>query len=236
MDGFTYHNLFETKGIEYLIIIAFLVLIIPFWMIINKPVKITSRLKRTFGILSASILRVPGGLFYSRNHTWTHLEKSGNAKVGLDDLLLHLTGEVDLNNLKTPGTRVLKGEMLTEVVQNGKTLSIVSPISGEIVSTNRMLDEDPALLNEDPYGKGWICKIRPSAWVAETSTCHFAGEAAEWLKLELDRFKDFLAVSARRNSTDASPVYMQDGGELIDNALAAMPGEVWSDFQESFLK
>ena len=236
MDGFTYYSLFETKGIEYLIIIAFLILIIPFWMLINKPVKITDSLKRTFGILSAAIIRVPKGVFYSKNHTWTHLEKSGNAKVGLDDLLLHLTGEVTLNNLKTPGTIVSKGEVITVADQNGKTLSIVSPISGEIVGTNQMLYDDPGLLNEDPYGKGWIYKIKPAQWVAETSSCHFADEAAEWLKKELDRFRDFLAVSVRKNSADASQVYMQDGGELIDNTLSAMPGEIWKDFQESFLK
>ncbi len=236
MDGFTYYSLFETKGIEYLIIIAFLILIIPFWLLINKPVKIASRIKRTIGILSASILRVPGGVFYSKNHTWTHLEKSGNAKVGLDDLLLHLTGEVNLKNMKAPGERVAKGEILTEVDQKGKKLSIVSPISGEIVGTNSLLTEEPGLLNEDPYGKGWIYSIKPTQWVAETSSYHFADEAAEWFKGELGRFKDFLAVSARKNSTDTSPVYMQDGGELIDNTLSSMPEEVWSDFQESFLK
>jgi glycine cleavage system H protein len=236
MDGFTYYSLFETKGIEYLIIIAFLVLIIPFWLLINRPVKITGRIKRTIGILTAAVLKVPGGVFYSKYHTWTHLEKSGNAKVGLDDLLLHLTGEVNLKHMKAPGTTVTRGEVVAEVEQNGKTLSIVSPISGELVGTNRMLNEEPGLLNEDPYGKGWICKIKPTQWVAETSSYHLAEEAGEWFKGELTRFKDFLAVSARKNSADTSPVYMQDGGELADNALASMPGEVWSDFQESFLK
>lgn len=236
MDGFTYYSLFETKGIEYLIIIAFLILIIPFWLLINKPVKIPGHIKRTIGILSAAVLRVPGGVFYSKNHTWTHLEKSGNATVGLDDLLLHLTGEVNLKNMKTPGAIVVKGGVLAEVDQMGKTLSIVSPISGEVMVTNRLLTEEPGLLNEDPYGKGWICKIKPTQWVAETSTYHFADEAAEWFKGEISRFKDFLAVSARKNSADTSPVYMQDGGELADNALASMPNEVWSDFQELFLK
>ena len=236
MDGYTYYNLFETKGIEYLIIIAFLILIIPFWLLINRPVKITGHLKRTIGILSAAILRVPGGVFLGKNHTWTHLEKSGSAKVGLDDLLLHLTGEVNLRNLMSPGTVVSKGEVVAEICQEGKILSISSPISGEIESTNAHLNEDPLLLNEDPYGQGWIYKIKPSQWVAETSSFRLADEAAEWLGRELDRFKDFLAVSAKKHPGENSPVFMQDGGELVDNALSSLPGEVWEEFQESFLK
>ena len=52
------------------------------------------------GVLTAQALRIPQGLFYNRNHTWSHLEKSGLARVGMDDLLLHLTGGVELEYLK----------------------------------------------------------------------------------------------------------------------------------------
>lgn len=236
MDGFTYYNLFETKGIEYLIIIAFLLLIIPFWIIINRPVKIARQLKRSMGSLSSGILRVPQGMFYGKNHTWAHLEVSGNARVGFDDLLLHITGEVNLKDLKNKGDIVNKGEVLTEVDQNGKTLRITSPISGEIVSTNRLIIDDPWLMNEDPYGKGWVFRIKPTKWVAETNSCHFAEEANGWLRKELERFKDFLAVSMKTHSSESNMVYLQDGGELVDNVLAAMPKEVWDEFQTSFLE
>ncbi|PIY03114.1 MAG: hypothetical protein COZ21_10625, partial [Bacteroidetes bacterium CG_4_10_14_3_um_filter_31_20] len=70
MDGFSYFNIFETKGIEYLAIIAFLALLIPFWVVLNKQVKITKQIQNALGILSANILRIPQGLFYSKNHTW----------------------------------------------------------------------------------------------------------------------------------------------------------------------
>jgi glycine cleavage system H protein len=100
MDGFSYNNIFETKGIEYLIIITFLLLIIPFWIAINKRSRIGVQIKKAIGILSAAGLRIPKGLFYSKNHTWTHLEKSGIAEVGIDDFLVHITGEVKFSNLK----------------------------------------------------------------------------------------------------------------------------------------
>src|SRR5512138_3625600 len=138
MDGFSYNNIFETKGIEYLIIITFLILIIPFWLMINKREAIKRRIRNTLGILTAEILRIPQGIFYSNNHTWTHLERSGVAKVGLDDLVLHVTGDVRLSNLKKPGNFINKGEPLADIDHNGKQLRLTSPISGRITGTNSM--------------------------------------------------------------------------------------------------
>jgi glycine cleavage system H protein len=235
MDGFSYSDIFATKGLEYLIIIAFLALLIPFSIVLNKQVKITRQIQKALGILSAGILRIPQGLFYSRNHTWMYMEKSGAAKVGLDDLLLHMTGEVRFSHLKSPGEMINKGDLLTEIDQHGKVLQVLSPVSGKILDTNTLLNEDPGMMNEDPYGKGWIYKIKPTNWIAEAKSCYFAEEATNWSEKELDRFKDFLAVTMRTYSPDASMVILQDGGELSDHCLAAMPDETWKDFQKEFL-
>ena len=235
MDGFSYNNIFETKGIEYLIIIAFLVMIIPFWIIINRRNAMQGQIRKAIGILSAGILRIPQGLFYNRNHTWTHLEKSGTAKVGLDDFLQHITGEVKFSNLKKPGNFINKGELLADIDQNGKLLQIYSPISGRIMNTNLLLYERPGLLNEDPYEKGWIYMIKPSEWIADTDSYYLADEAIAWSKKELERFKDFMAASMKKYSHETSMLILQDGGELRDGPLSELPDEVWQDFQKSFL-
>jgi len=235
MEEFSYHNIFATKGVEYLAIIAFLTLLIPFWMLLNKQAK-AKNIRKALGILSANMLRIPQGLFYSKNHTWTHLDKSGSAKVGLDDLLLHITGEVKFTNLKQPGEIIKKGELLTEIDQNGKLLQIFSPISGKIINTNEEINENPDMLINDPYGLGWIYKIKPSKWVAETNSYYMAEDATSWSIQELERFKDFLAVSMKNHSPEPSMVILQDGGELRDGSLSEMPNEIWRDFQETFLK
>jgi glycine cleavage system H protein len=235
MDGFSYNNIFETKGIEYLIIITFLLMIIPFWIAINKQSKISGQIKKAIGILSANILRIPQGLFYSKNHTWTHLEKSGFAEVGIDDFLIHITGEVKVSNLKNPGSFINKGELLADIDQNGKLLQIFSPISGRIMDTNKRLYEKPGIINEDPYGKGWIYKIQPSEWISETDSCYLANEAVTWSKMELNRFKDFMAESMKKYSPETAMLILQDGGELRDRPLSELPDEVWQDFQRSFL-
>ncbi len=235
MDGFTYNNIFETKGIEYLAIIAFFAILIPFWLLLNKQVKITQQIQKTLGILTAQVLRIPQGLFYSSNHTWTFLEKSGTAKVGLDDLLLHITGEVKLFNLKKNGESIKKGEVFAEIEHQGKVLQICTPVSGEIINFNSALIENPGLLNDDPYEKGWIFKIKPLNWISDTNTYHLAEEATQWSANELERFKDFLSSTMPKYAPEPSNVILQDGGELRDHTLSELPAEVWEDFQKNFL-
>jgi glycine cleavage system H protein len=235
MDGFSYNNIFETKGIEYLIIIAFLSLIIPFWIIINRQASVKMQIQHALGVLTDSILRIPKGLFFSKNHTWAFLERSGNAKVGLDDFLLHITGEIKFINLKHKGDFIFKGELMAQIDQNGKRLDITSPISGKIMKANSAIVDNPSIVNEDPYGNGWVYLIQPTDWIEETNSYYLSENAVAWSKSELIRFKDFMADTMRKYSPETSLLILQDGGELRDKPLSELPDEVWHDFQKSFL-
>jgi glycine cleavage system H protein len=235
MEGFSYSDIFATKGLEYLIIIAFLALLIPFWVVLNKQVKISRQIQKALGVLSAGILKIPQGLFYSKNHIWMFMETSGTAKVGLDDLLLHITGEVKFNQIHEPGRSIIKGELLTEIEKDGKCLQIFSPVSGKIMETNPILNENPGILIDDPYKKGWIYKIKPTNWLTEVKSCYFAEEATIWSEKELVRFKDFLSTTMKNHSPEASMVILQDGGEISDHSLSAFPEDIWKGFQKEFL-
>jgi len=236
MESFSRVDIFDTKGIEYLFVIGYLLFLIIFWNIANKHERIISQVKKAITTLSAGILRIPQGVFHNRFHAWTHLEESGSAKVGLDDFLQHLTGEIKLTQLKEPGEIIKKGELLTLIDKEGKNLKVYSPISGEIIGTNSSIIEDPGILNEDPYEKGWIYKIKPSDWKKETNSYFLAEDATNMLTKELERFKDFLTGGPMRKfSSEPSMILLQDGGEIRDNVLSDLPDEVWNDFQEEFL-
>jgi len=235
MDGFTYNNIFDTKGIEYLVIITFFAVLILFWITLNKQVQIRKQIQKTFGSITANALKIPQGLFFSENHTWIHLGRSGVAKVGLDDLLMHITGEVKFKNLRTQGEKINKGDLLAEIDQNGRILRIFSPISGNIVDINPVLTNNPGSLNEDPYQKGWMYGIKPVNWTADTKSYYLAGEATKWIEKELEMFKDFLAISIKKLTPGSPNIILQDGGEVTDHILSELPDEVWQQFQEDFL-
>jgi len=233
MDGFTYNNIFETKGIEYLAILAFFAILIPFWLLLNRQIKINKQ--KSAGILNINTLNIPQGLFFSKYHIWSHLGVSGIARVGIDDLLLHMVGDVKFTGIKEQGERIKKGEILAKINHNGKLLNLYSPISGEIMEANPVLTHNPELLNKDPYVKGWMYKIKPISWTADTYSYYLAEDAIQFSRQELDKFKDFISTSVRKYSPVPSMVALQDGGELLDQPMAELPEEIWQDFQEDFL-
>ncbi|MBW8323167.1 MAG: glycine cleavage system protein H [Prolixibacteraceae bacterium] len=235
MDGFTYKNIFETKGIEYLATIAFFAILIPFWLLLNRQIKTKKQSQKSAGILNINTLKIPQGVFFSKFHTWTHLGVSGVARVGLDDLLLHMIGEVKFDRIKTPGEKIKKGDLLARIEHKGNILKVFSPISGEIMEANPVLTTNPELLNEDPYVKGWLYKIKPISWTADTYSYYLAEDATLFSRQELDKFKEFISASLGKYSPQPSMLILQDGGELLDQPLSGLPPEAWQEFQEDFL-
>ena len=159
MENFSRVDIFDTKGIEYLFVIGYLLVLIIFWNVLRNPQRIMRQIKGVINTLSAGILRIPQGIYFNRNHTWTHLGKSGTAIVGLDDFLQHAIGKVKFTQLKNPGEDIDKGDLLTQIDQDGKNLKVYSPISGKVLNINPTLNENPEILNKDPYDEGWIFKI-----------------------------------------------------------------------------
>ncbi|MEA1877011.1 MAG: glycine cleavage system protein H [Bacteroidota bacterium] len=234
MENFSYHNIFETKGIEYIFILLFFAILIPFWLILNRRTKELSRVKEALS-LSLQMLKIPQGLHLSRNHTWMHLKRSGTARIGLDDLLMHVTGAVNIQFVANPGVTIKKGDLIAEIERKGKKLKIFSPISGEIEKANNSLLENPEILNNDPFNRGWVYEIKPSRWIAESGSCYLAEESSKWMKNEFDRFKEFILTVTSSGTVGETQIILQDGGELCDHTMSQLPKEVWEDFQEKFL-
>jgi glycine cleavage system H protein len=233
MDAFSYTDIFDTKGMEYLVVIAFLLVIIPVWFLLSKPVKEKVMLERFASGLSSRFLKIMPGLLYSRNHTWAHLHETGEARIGVSDLLLHLTGGVSIEYLKKDGDHIHAGDEIAALSKDGKMLKIVSPVSGDILQVNRKIEHAHGIINTDPYGKGWMLKVRPGEWKKETSGFYLDQEAVAWSENELERCKDFLAEAVSGES--GQPVLLS-GGELVDFPLSGMPEDIWKQFQKKFLE
>ncbi len=185
-------------------------------------------------VFNEQSLEIPKGLLYDKTHTWVFMEKDGNIRVGIDDFLQHLTGKLNRIQLKAPGEKVKKGELLLSLRQNGKLLNIFSPVSGIIREQNENLENQTYVVNSDPYGNGWMYSIEPSNWNSEVQLLDVAEKYSRWIKSEFNRFKDFIAGNSVASAPQAC-VVLQDGGQLQDGVLSEFGPETWEDFQTIFL-
>jgi len=233
---FYHYDIFETKGLEYIVTIVFFALLVPLWFIIKNRETIKKGIRKTLSVLNPQRLSIPKGIFHSPNHTWTFLEKSGNAIIGLDEFLLSVTGPVTVTPLVDKGVAVKQGDIIAKVVHGKKQLNVHSPISGTVQLTNDQHTEDASALMDDPYGDGWIFEIRPANWIAETRQYYLADDVVSWSMKELSRMKDFLAKIRLKESIFPSGLVLQDGGELREHFLAELSDDVWEEFQNEFLE
>ena len=111
---------------------------------------------------------IPDELYYMvEKHVWARREDDAIV-VGLSDVAQHLAKTIVSVTLKSAGKRVAKGKSVA-TVESGKWVGPVpSPVAGEIVEVNEALTTAPATLNGDPYGQGWIARIRPDDWEADS--------------------------------------------------------------------
>ena len=181
-------------------------------------------------------VEVPRGIYFNKSHSWAFMEKDGNVSIGIDDFLQHVTGPLTRIEMRNPGEKVKKGELLCSLVQSGKRLSLYSPISGIIKKQNEALIEDATKINSSPYYDGWIYRIEPSNWFVEVNFMDMADKYKKWINTEFSRMKDFLAATLKPNSLEYSHVVLQDGGIVKEGVLADFGPEVWDDFQTNFLE
>jgi glycine cleavage system H protein len=107
-------------------------------------------------------MNVPSNLLYATSHEWL-LKDADHATVGITDHAQHELTDVVYVELPAVGTKVDAGQQIC-VVESVKAASdIYSPAAGTVTEVNDALSQDPALLNTDPYGKGWIFKLQLSA-------------------------------------------------------------------------
>ena len=106
-------------------------------------------------------MNVPEQLRYSTDHEW--LSRDGSrARVGITDYAQDALGDVVFVQLPNVGDAVSAGDTFGEVESTKSVSDIYAPVSGTVVAVNDALTDAPQLVNEDPYGEGWICEIEIS--------------------------------------------------------------------------
>lgn len=106
---------------------------------------------------------VPADLKYTKSHEWVRSLADGTVEIGITDHAQHALGDLVFVDVPEAGRKVTAGEACA-VVESVKAASdVYSPISGEVTAGNRALATTPEVINEDPYGKGWMMRVRPAS-------------------------------------------------------------------------
>lgn len=100
----------------------------------------------------------PEDLKYTKEHEWARLE-GGIVRVGITHYAQDALGDIVYVDLPSPGTEVAAGQPFGEVESTKSVSDIYSPLSGTITERNAQLEESPDLVNQDPYGEGWMVLI-----------------------------------------------------------------------------
>ena len=106
--------------------------------------------------------QVPPDLQYTRTHEWLRTLPDGSVQIGITDHAQHALGDLVFVEVPEPGRRVGAGEPFA-VIESVKAASdVYAPIAGEVLEGNSALASAPEAVNADPYGQGWLVRLRPS--------------------------------------------------------------------------
>ena len=106
---------------------------------------------------------VPTDLKYARSHEWLREHADGTVEIGISDHAQQALGDLVFVEVPAVGRSLQQGEAFA-VVESVKAASdVYAPVAGTVVAINEALSKTPELINQDPYGNGWIMRLKPSA-------------------------------------------------------------------------
>jgi glycine cleavage system H protein len=130
----------------------------------------------------------PDNLYYHKEHFWSKVEPN-SVTVGLNDFAQKLAGQIVYVELPSVGRTVEQGKPCGSM-ESGKWVGrIYAPVSGKVESVNQDLEENPELINESTYEKGWLFKINPSNLQEEVKNLLQGENLKEFIKSEIIRVK-----------------------------------------------
>lgn len=130
--------------------------------------------------------------FYSGGHAWVKLSKGG-ARVGMDDFALKLIGSIGqvIPHVKS-GDAIKSGDPVVTVASNGRKATLRFPISGKVTKVNRGVLEEPSLIDDDCYGRGWLVLVRPDDFYGQSRLLVDRDDVESWFKEQSEKMAQSL--------------------------------------------
>lgn len=210
-----------------LVLVTFGILILIDVLVLNRTPKKVNSLG-TMQVFSTKDAILPKEYYYSKGHTWVHVENQDKVNIGLDGFILNALGNVELSNFASLGKTVNKGDVLFESSINNVNLKFRSPIKGIVTGLNTELKGSI----KDP--ENWCISVKPLSMKEDMSTLISSNSASKWIKSEFRRLKDLLIFSMEPAGLAGATMY--DGGNIAEGAIGYFEEPIIKDFEELFLK
>ncbi|MFX1261577.1 MAG: glycine cleavage system protein H [Promethearchaeota archaeon] len=123
----------------------------------------------------------PDDLFYTEDQIWLKKE-GGNVRLGFTTFGMDLAGKIKFVRLRPAGKDIKAGRSIGTLESGKWTGPVKSPVSGTIAEVNDALKDNPGLLNDDPYGAGWVAVVEPADLDGEIGTLQGGAGLEEWVK------------------------------------------------------
>jgi glycine cleavage system H lipoate-binding protein len=171
--------------------------------------------------------QLPENLYYHRGHTWARPIGKDTVVVGLDDFARRLLGPARAVRLPAVGDWLRQGDRGFAVKVDGRAAEFLAPVEGEVVEVNTELRGKPTLATDDPYGRGWVAKVRAAGLAGNLRNLLTGRLARRWLEDSREALE--LRLMALSGSV------LQDGGEPIADFAKHLPVEEWKRLVGEFL-
>jgi glycine cleavage system H lipoate-binding protein len=223
---FRYEDIFATKHLEYLLVLAFLGLLILFWRFLQKPAGASLEVAGMPMPSFDSWFSLPKGFYYHQGHSWA-MPQDGLVKVGIDDFAQKIIGPVNAIDAPPVGSSLEQGGVGWRFRIDSKTIGMLSPVKGEVVEINEKVFENPDIINQDPYGEGWVMRLRPFGKDAGLRNLLTEKLAQAWTGLAADSLME-------RMAGEIGAVY-QDGGTPVTGIARILDSDNWDRLVKEFL-
>ncbi len=171
--------------------------------------------------------QLPEDLRYHQGHIWVRPLGADTAAVGMDDFARRLVGAAKGVALPETGSRLSAGRTAFQVTSAVGSADFVSPLSGEVIEVNPRLEEQPSLATDEPYGRGWLVKIRSHDLASGLRNLMSGTLARRWT--EDARARLDMQLMALSGSV------LQDGGEPVADFAEHLPADEWKRIVHEFL-
>ena len=190
------------------------------------PVAATNPVPAEFGGDMVEGFHVPQTVSYHSGHSWLMRERKNVVRVGADEFAAALLGKIEKIELPKPGQWIRQGQKVLTFVRDGVKAEMVSPTEGEVMEINRELLENPSMLREDPYGKGWLVAVHVPDEENTTRNLIPKGLVGEWMREAAAR------LYARQPALAGAVA--ADGGRPAEDLLAGLPDANWAEVTAEF--